>query len=135
MLSYSARSEASPEAAWKLISQPALWHRWAPHLRGAWGLGSPEVGESRIGAALIGGLIPAPVLVRAKQPGRSWSWQSGLVGVEHAVAPTEAGCRVTISLTAPWPLETLLSVSYGPLVGLLVKRLARVAEADGRSAA
>ena len=35
MLSYSARSAAPPEAAWALISQPRLWHRWAPHLRGA----------------------------------------------------------------------------------------------------
>ncbi len=128
MLSYSARSGAPPELAWKFISRPALWHRWAPHLRGAWGLGSPEVSQGRIGAALIGGLIPAPVLVRAKQPGRSWSWQSGLMRVDHTVAPTDVGSRITISLAGPRPLETLLRVSYGPVVGLLVRRLARVAE-------
>jgi hypothetical protein len=129
VLSYSARSAAPPEAAWALISQPRQWYRWAPHLRGAVGLGRPEVQRGRVGFALLGGVIPVLGVITGKDAGRSWTWQVGLLQVRHMVLRRGAGCEVRMTLSAPWPLERTLAVSYGPLVALLVRRLARIAEA------
>ena len=129
MLAYSAPSAAPPEAAWALISQPRLWHRWAPHLRGAIGLGEPEVQRGKVGVALLGGVIPVLGAITAKDAGRSWTWQVGLLQVRHMVLRRGAGCEVRMTLSAPWPLEQTLAVSYGPVVGVLVRRLARIAEA------
>ena len=129
MLAYSATSRADPGTAWALISRPALWHQWAPHLRGAVGLGAPEVEPGRIGWAWLAGVVPVPGAIVGKQPERSWTWRVGLLRVRHAVAPRAAGCEVRMELAAPWPLEPLLAVSYGPVVAILVRRLARIAEA------
>ena len=128
MLSYSARSAAPAEIAWDLLAQPARWHEWAPHLRGAWNLGSPEVAEGARGAARLLGVVPVPALVTAKQPGRSWTWRVGPVTMVHRVAARGKGSEVAVDLLAPPPLEAALRFSYGPAVQLLVRRLARVAE-------
>lgn len=130
-LSYAAESSAPPDAAWRLISRPDQWHRWAPHMRGAVGMGRPEVDPGALGVALVAGLVPVPGRVIAKRRGRSWTWQVGPLRVDHAVAPAPGrGCRVVMELSAPWPLERALAVSYGPVVALVVRRLARVAEHD-----
>jgi hypothetical protein len=126
-LRYAADSAAPLEAAWKLMSQPDEWHRWAPHLRGAVGMGRPEVRSGALGVALLGGIVPVPGIVVGKRPGRSWTWQVGLVRVEHSVEPRDGGSRVAVELSAPGPLERLLAVSYGPVVALLVRRLAAIA--------
>jgi hypothetical protein len=126
-LSYAADSSAPPEAAWALISRPSEWRRWAPHLRGAVGMGQPEVHAGALGFALLGGLVPVPGVVLGKRPGRRWSWQVGLIRVDHTVEPRPGGCRVIVDLSAPWPLERLLAVSYGPIVAVLVRRLAAIA--------
>jgi hypothetical protein len=128
MLAYSATSHAAPADAWALVSRPGEWHRWAPHLRGAVGLGRPEVERGRIGVGLLAGVVPVPSAVVAKEAGRSWTWQVGLLRVRHAVRPLGSGCEVRMELSAPGPLEALVGVSYGPVVALLVRRLARIAE-------
>ena len=70
MLRYQAHSSAAPEIAWALIARPALWSRWAPQLRGAWGLGSPEVVVGARGAARLLGVVPVPArIVSAAFPG------------------------------------------------------------------
>jgi len=127
-LTYSAHSAASPAAAWTLISQPDQWHRWAPHLRRAIGMGRPEVHSGSLGFALLAGVVPVPGMVVEKHQGRSWTWQVGLLRVAHSVRSGGEGCTVVMELSAPGPLERLLAVSYGPVVALLVRRLARVAE-------
>jgi len=80
------------------------------------------------GAARLLGAVPVPARVTAKRAGRSWTWKVGPVSLVHRVEPLGTGCEVAIDLCAPRPLERLLSVSYGPVVALLVRRLARVAE-------
>jgi hypothetical protein len=45
MRTWTAASDATPEAAWALLARPRAWPEWAPHVRGAWGLGAPEVRE------------------------------------------------------------------------------------------
>jgi hypothetical protein len=129
MLTYEARSSAPADAAWSLVAQPDRWHEWAPHLRGAWGLGEPEVQTGARGAARLLGILPVPAEVTEKHPGRRWSWRVGPVEIVHRVepAPVGSGSLVAVDMRAPAPLERALAVSYGPLVALLVHNLARVA--------
>ena len=132
MLTYEARSSAPVDAAWSLVAEPDRWHEWAPHLRGAWGLGEPEVQPGARGAARLLGVLPVPAEVIEKRPGRRWSWRVGPVEIVHRVepAPVGAGSLVAVDMRAPAPLERVLAVSYGPLVALLVRNLARVAERE-----
>ncbi len=125
MLRYRARSEAEPARAWALIARPGRWHEWAPHVRGAWGLGEPEVRVGARGAARLLGVVPVPAVVTAKEAGRSWTWRVGPVDMVHAVRPDGGGCQVEVELHAPAPVEALLARTYGPLVQRLVVRLAR----------
>lgn len=129
MLRYDARSAAVPAEAWSLIARPGRWSEWAPHVRGAWGLGDPEVVEGARGAARLLGVVPVPATVTEVLPGRSWTWQVGPVRMVHAVEPEGEGSRVAVELHAAPPVEVALRATYGPLVSVLVARLARVAAA------
>ncbi len=131
MITYAADCAADPETAWQLISRPDSWRRWAPALRGARGLGEPEVRTGADGYALLGAL-PVPARVTAKQAHRSWSWQIGPLRVRHSVRPKGNGCRVSVDVEAPFPLEALVRVAYGPMLAILVQNLARVAANDAR---
>jgi hypothetical protein len=126
-LRYEARSDALPETVWALLARPGRWSRWAPHIRGAWGLGDPEVEPGAVGAVRVLGLLPVPARIVAKEPGRSWTWSVGPVTILHRVVASGTGSTATIELTAPAPLEEALRLSYGPLIALLVRNLARVA--------
>lgn len=125
---YSADSRATTEELWSLVAEPARWPEWSPHVRGAWGLGAPEVQLGRRGAARLLGVLPVPALIAAKTPGRSWTWRVGPMTLVHTVAPRPGGSRITMGIGAPGPLEPVLAATYGPLVQLLARRLARVAE-------
>lgn len=127
MVAYRACSSGSPAAAWALVSQPRRWHEWAPHIRGAWGLGDPEVREGARGAARLLGAVPVPATITDKTPGESWTWRVGPVSMVHAVRQRRSGCEVVIEIHASQSLEAGLAVAYGPLIGLLVKRLAAAA--------
>ena len=129
---YSADTTASPETAWSLVAEPGRWHEWAPHLRGAWNLGAPEVERGRTGAARILGAIPVPATIVDKRAGRSWTWRVGPAILVHTVTPREHGCRVSVTIQAPGPLEGVLAATYGPVVKLLVQNLARVAASTSR---
>ncbi len=101
-------------------------------MRGAVGLGGPEVRAGASGFVRLLGVLPVPVRVTAKTRGRSWTWRVGGVEIRHRVEPLGDGCRVAVDMLAPAPIEAVLRRSYGPLVGLLVRNLARVAaEAEG----
>jgi polyketide cyclase/dehydrase/lipid transport protein len=134
VLSHEVESFAPPTAAWALVARPARWHEWAPHVRGAWGLQGAD-GEVRLGArgaARLLGAIPVPAVVNRKVPGRAWTWRVGPVELDHRVEPrTGGGCVVAVDLRAPAPLEAVLRVTYGPVVALLVRNLARAAERAG----
>ena len=128
MLRYTARSAGSPDAAWALMARPRLWSRWAPHLRGAWGLGDPEVEPGSRGAVRLLGALPVPATILAVDRGRSWTWRVGPVTLVHRVRPSRrGGALVAVDLVAPGPVEAALALTYGPVVGLLVRNLARVA--------
>ena len=129
MLRYEAESAAPPEVAWRLYAEPRNWPRWAPQLRGAWGLGDPEVRPGARGAARLLGVVPVPARILGVDPGRTWEWTVGPVTFDHLVEPRDGGgCTVAVQLRSSPPVETALSVSYGPVCALLMKNLARVAE-------
>ena len=127
MRTWSAPSTATPAEAWRLSAQPARWHEWAPHVRGAVGLGSPEVREGAFGVVRLLGVVPVPARIVGKRPGRSWTWQVGPARLVHRVERRSAGCTVAVDLSAPRPLEAALAATYGPVIGAMVRRLARVA--------
>jgi hypothetical protein len=124
---WTADSTARPAAAWALISRPRAWPAWAPHIRGAWNLGDGEVRLGAVGAARLLGIVPVPARITAKEPRRSWTWQVGPVRMTHRVTPRRGGCTVAIELSAPGPLEPAVALTYGPVIALALRRLARVA--------
>jgi hypothetical protein len=130
MLSYTAIAHTDPAAAWRLLAEPAQWHRWAPHVRGANGLGDPEVQAGSDGSVRLWPAIPVPARITAKQPGRSWDWQVGPLTMRHAVSARSEGCEITLEIRSAGALERIIALSYGPLVSLLLRNLARVAERD-----
>jgi hypothetical protein len=60
--------------------------------------------------------------------GHSWTWTVGFMELDHRVDPDgDGGSVVGVDIRAAPAVEALLRVTYGPLVSLLVKNLARVA--------
>src|SRR4051812_2658306 len=115
MRTWTADSRAAPEAAWALLARPDAWSLWAPHVRGAWGLGAPEVRAGAVGAARLFGVIPIPAKITVKAP-RSWTWRVGPATLTHRVVKRGDGCTVAIDLRAPGPLEPVLAATYGPVI-------------------
>ena len=109
----------APDRAWALMAEPRLWSRWAPHLRGAWGLGDPEVEAGNVGAARLLGVLPVPARITGKTAGREWTWQVGLVRMRHRVEPG----RVAIDIESPGPIEAAVSAAYGPVIARALRRL------------
>ena len=125
MKTWTAQSGGSPAEAWDKLSRPGRWHEWAPHVRGAWGLGD-VVRAGDAGAARLLGAIPVPVRITAVDAPRSWSWRVGaLVEMDHRVVARPGGLAVELDLRAPAPLEAGLALAYGPLIALALRRLAR----------
>ena len=128
MLRYEARSAADPATAWSLVAEPARWHEWSPHVRGAWGLGEPEVQRGARGAARLLGVVPIPAKVTAVSDGHSWTWAVGLMELDHRVDPDGVGGSIVgVDIRASPAVEAVLRVTYGPVVAVLVRNLARVA--------
>ena len=71
MLTYESHSRAPADRVWPLLAEPARWSDWAPHLHGAWGLGSREVRPGARGAVRLLGVVPVPAHITGKEPGRS----------------------------------------------------------------
>lgn len=113
----------NPQRAWELIARPQEWSRWAPHVRGAWGLGEGEVRVGARGYARLLGVVPVPATITAVDPGRSWTWQVGPVEMVHRVDRAAEGCTVAVDISAPAPIEAALRIGYRPLVELLLSRL------------
>jgi hypothetical protein len=128
MRTWTADSTGTPERAWALLARPDAWSTWAPHLRGAWGLGSPEVRAGAFGAARLLGVVPVPARITAKS-GHTWTWQVGPVTLVHRVEPHADGdgCTVAIDLAAPGPLEPVVAAAYGPVIQVMIANLARKA--------
>jgi Polyketide cyclase / dehydrase and lipid transport len=133
MLRCERRTSAPADVVWALIARPGEWSRWAPHLRGAVGLGAPEVTLGARGSARLLGVVGVPARITAKRRGSLWSWRVGPVTVRHRVSAVAGGTLVAMELDAPAPLEPALRLTYGPVVALLLRNLVRVAEQEWRA--
>jgi hypothetical protein len=131
MLTYEAHTDAGPDTVWTLLACPTRWNEWAPHIQGAWGLGWPQVREGAVGVVRFLGVVPVPARISRVNPGESWAWQVGLVTVDHIVEelPDHEGSTISVVIDAPGPLEPVFGRTYGLVMGGLVDRLARTAEA------
>lgn len=128
MLRYERRTHAPADVVWALVARPGEWPRWAPHVRGADGLGTPEVALGARGSARLLGFVPVPARITAKRRGSMWSWRVGPLTIHHRVSAIAGGTLVAMELDAAAPLEPALRVTYGPVVALLLRNLVRVAE-------
>ena len=127
MLRFTELSRARPEAVWPLLAEPARWSSWAPHIRGAVGLGSPEVVKGRRGFVRVAFIAPVPVRVSDTSAGRFWDWKTGPMTVRHQVEPAPGGSRLSIVVQAPAALERVIALTYGPLIRWVLHRLAVLA--------
>jgi len=127
---WSERAAAAPGVVWQLLARPSQWHRWAPHVRGAWGLGEPEVEEGKVGLVRLGGIVPVPARITEVDAGRSWTWFVPPLFLRHEVMPLDAGSLIAIELSAPGPLEAAAAETYGRAIPALLRRLAGEAERD-----
>lgn len=96
----------------------------------AWGvgLGSPEVQRGARGAARLLGVVPVPARVTAVAEGRSWTWSVGAMELDHRVESDGAGGSIVgVDLRASPAVELVLRATYGPVVAVMVRNLARVA--------
>jgi hypothetical protein len=120
--------DAPPERVWALISRPERWGEWSPHVRGAEGLGSPEVTEGASGSVVLRGGLRIAARVTEVRSGESWTWKVGGLRVRHLVRPAGSGSRlehVVEGSTTPW---SLVARAYAPVVGLIARNIARVAD-------
>src|SRR5918997_443107 len=108
MLSYEAQTDGAPDAAWSLMARPARWKEWAPHIRGAWRLGDPEVQVGRRGLVRLLGAPLVPARITAKRGGQMWAWKVGPVELTHRVEPADGGALVAVDIEAPATLEPVL---------------------------
>jgi uncharacterized membrane protein len=108
---------APPETVWAVMLDAERWHEWTASVRSIRLLDARPL---RIGSrALIRQprFPPAMWKVTALDPGRSFTWKSGMPGMwvhaQHSVTPSGNGTRAVLSLR------------YEGVVGRLLGRLTR----------
>src|SRR5688500_6146660 len=106
MLTYEANSSAPAARVWALMARPSRWSEWAPHIRGAVRLGSPEVQVGRTGLVRLLGAPVVPAWITRKRGGRLWAWKVGPVELVHRVEPLRSGgSTVAVDICARAPVE------------------------------
>ncbi len=128
-------TSAPPERVWDLIARPARWREWSLYVRGAEGLGDPEVEAGAKGSVILTGGLRVAAKIITVEPGRSWSWKVGGIIVDHEIEPTADGCRLSMPVRAARTAWSPLALAYGPVVDLFTGRIARVAEGESKKAA
>ena len=123
-------SNTSPERLWAVVSRPGLWPEWSPYVRGAEGLGSPEVQPGSHGKVVLVGGIRLPAKILEVEAGRSWTWQVGGIIVEHQVMPAPEGSRLAMPVRPAGGLWKPAAMAYAPMVKLIARRIVRVAERE-----
>ena len=100
--SISVDVKAPPERVWQVLTDAERWHEWTPSVTSVELLDKPlAVG----GRAVIRQpeLPPGKFKITALEPGRSFTWASGIPGIvfvhaKHIVEPTPSGARLRLVL-------------------------------------
>ena len=80
------------------------------------------------GAARLLGVVPIPARITAVAEGHSWTWSVGFMELDHRVDPDGTGGSIVgVDIRSSPAMEAVLRLTYGPVVNVLVKNLARVA--------
>ena len=100
--SISVDIKASPERVWEVLSDGERWHEWTPSVTSVDLLDKSIAVGSR---AIVRQpeLPPAKFKITALEPGKSFTWSSGIPGIilvyaRHSVEPAPLGARVTLAL-------------------------------------
>jgi hypothetical protein len=107
----SVEIAAPPEIVWPIMEDAERWHEWTPSVRSIRLLDKPLRAGSR---AIIRQprFPPALWTVTALEPGRSFTWKSGLPGMwvhaHHSVEPVAGGTRATLRLHYEGALARLM---------------------------
>ena len=104
-----ATDVAAPAArVWQVMSDVERWHEWTPSIASVRWL---DRGRLAVGARAVirqPKFPPALWKVTAVDPGRSFTWASTAPGFRavghHAVEPTAAGARATLTIELEGPL-------------------------------
>lgn len=121
---------APPEVVWEVMFDVERWSEWTPSVRSIRRL---DPGPFGVGSRVLirqPSFPPARWVATAVDPGRSFTWKSGLPGLwvhaRHSVIAIEGGARATLAL------------DYSGLAGGMMTRLTRgiterylALEADG----
>lgn len=118
---------APADAVWSLLAEPARWHEWSPYVRGAEGLGEPEVEEGARGKVILLGGARLDAEILDVVPRRSWTWRVGGLRVRHEVEPTPAGARLSMTPEGDGPLWGPAALIYRLPTALIERNVARVA--------
>jgi uncharacterized protein YndB with AHSA1/START domain len=119
---------AAPAAAvWSLLAEPARWREWSPYVRGAEGLGEPEVEAGAAGKVVLLGGVKIDAEILDVVPGRSWTWQVGGLRVTHDVEPTPSGSRFSMIPAGDGPFWGPAALIYRLPTALIERNVARVA--------
>lgn len=113
--SVSVQIAAPPDRVWAVMSDIERWHEWTPSVTS---VRRTNAGPFRIGARARvwqPRLPAADWIVTRLHEGRGFDWESRAPGVRvlarHAIEPSAAGSRVT------------LSIQYNGIIGNLIGRL------------
>jgi hypothetical protein len=102
---------APPDVVWAVMEDGERWHEWTASVRSIRLLDKPLRVGSR---ALIRQprFPPARWTVTALEPGRSFTWKSGMPGMwvfaHHSVEPVATGTRATLRLDYEGALARLM---------------------------
>jgi uncharacterized protein YndB with AHSA1/START domain len=109
----SVEIAAPPDVVWSVMSDPEHWHEWTASVRSIRLLGNGPFRPGRRALVRQPRLPPAVWTVTAVDPGRSFTWKSGLPGMwvygHHAVEPVSGGTRAILSLRFEGMLGGLLA--------------------------
>ena len=97
-------------------------------MRGAEGLGEPEVRAGATGKVLLPGGVRLDAEILEVTPGRSWTWQVGGLRVRHEVEPTPSGTRLLDRPLGRRPALGPAALIYRLPTTLIERNVARVAK-------
>ena len=117
--SISVDIEASPERVWDVLIDAERWHEWTPSVTSV-ALHDKPIAVGGRATITQPELPPAKFNITALEPGRSFTWATGIPGfvfvhAKHTVEPAPAGARVTLVLRFDGLLGGVMGRKYAEL--------------------
>lgn len=145
----AATSAAPTDVLWALLSTPAWWSAWSPHIRHVTDAG--DTGAAAPASLAEGDQLvihgPRPLRTTAEittvEAGHRWDFEAAGLGpwsllASHRAVPRAGGSRAIVTMRVSGPAGALASASvlraYQPLAAVAVRRLATLAARDHDSA-